>query len=273
MIGLRRVDSTALTLVGTFLSLIAWTTSARADSLTIFGPSQGIRNVHFRPPPGSESLNEGPFPYMIISGDTRSEQIFDAALEFNISAIPLGVTITHADLTISIAGAASTLLYPGSVDLFSYMDTDGIVELSDFHQPTTSIGGTGPLPNSDGPSDLHIPFTFDITSLIATLTAQNDQFVGFYLRPLAEVETFESVWGSLAALSDQPRLDISFVPEPSSALMLGIAIIGLLALVYHRRSIGRVTGASPRNGKNCTLSRLAKTELASQASFASSAGD
>ena len=116
-----------------------------------------------------------------------------------------------------------------------YADADGVVGLDDFHKPTTSLGNTGGLPNS-GPTSLNIPFDFDVTSFIQSLVNNGSLFAGFRLD--LENNGNVNVWGSDAPDPTQrPRLAITFsaVPEPPSAWLMGLGIVGLLAVAWRRR--------------------------------------
>jgi hypothetical protein len=169
--------------------------------------------------------------------DSRALVLQDSALEFPIapiSTIPQGAVVTSATFSLNIAGAQTVIDQP-ILYVSGYADADGVVGLGDFHKPTTSLGNTGVLPNS-GPTSLNIPFDFDVTSFMQSLVNNGTLFAGFRLD--VENTSNVNVWDSGAPDPTQrPRLAITFsaVPEPPSAWLMGLGIVGLLAVAWRRR--------------------------------------
>ena len=169
--------------------------------------------------------------------DGRVQLLRDSAVEFPIASIltiPQGAVVTSATFSLNIAGAQTVLSRP-ILDVSGYADADGVVGLDDFHKPTTSIGNTGVLPESAGPTGLNIPFDFNVTSFIQSLVNDRTPFVGFRLD--VEGASNVNVWDSRAPdPAQRPRLEVTFssVPEPPGALLMGLGLVGLLAVAWRR---------------------------------------
>jgi hypothetical protein len=208
---------------------------ARADSISA-GPSDvGTRTIVGTSAP---TLNEGPLSLLDVLVDSANQRSVDSIAEFDISplkAIPQGVVIQSATLTLDVAGA-QTLAVPASLSVNGYPDGDGIVGLGDFTKATTLLGTTGTLADAL-PGSEAIPFSFNITSFIQTLANNGTmRFVGFHLEgPAGDSQAW--VWGNAATNpADAPQLSVTFsaVPEPPGALLIGLGLAGVSALAWWR---------------------------------------
>jgi hypothetical protein len=237
MMARRRLEVRAAMLGWVSLAITIWAVPTRADFLSVGPTSEGSRLVQGTPPPGSETLMGEVFPGSLMNSSDGRVQVFrDSAFEFpiaSISTIPQGAVVTSATFSLNIAGA-QTVISPPILDVSGYADSDGVVKLVDFQKPTTSLGNTGVLPNS-GPTSLNIPFDFNITSFIQSLVNDRTPFVGFRLD--VEGTSNVNVWDSLAPdPAQRPHLAITFsaLPEPPSARLMGLGIVGLLAVAWRR---------------------------------------
>jgi hypothetical protein len=211
----------------------------RAASLSVGASDVGTRTTVGTSAP---TLTHGSLSLLDVLVDNADQRSVDSIVEFDISplkAIPQGVVIQSATLTLDVAGA-QTLAVPASLSVNGYPDGDGIVGLGDFTKATTLLGTTGTLADAL-PGSEAIPFSFDITSFIQTLANNGTmRFVGFHLEgPAGDSQAW--VWGNAATNpADAPHLSVTFsaVPEPSGALLIGLGLAGVSVLAWWRRRWG-----------------------------------
>ena len=153
---------------------------------------------------------------------------YHLAVEFNLAEIPANAQIIEATFRIRYNGAngsrTETLQFHGYAG-------DGVMSPSDFlvNNPI------GPRYNAFGPPLETQPFyEVPVTSFIQSLVDANSTYAGFMAENVAWNQT--SLCSSLSGPSYEPKLDITFVPEPSALLLLAIGIAAVsISVLRHRR--------------------------------------
>jgi hypothetical protein len=231
MLQLRR-DRQATMVVWAALAMSASAVPVSADSVILGASDEGTRVMN---PDSPAALDHGPLQLLNVLVDGRDQRSVDSDVEFNISSftkLAHSAVVQSATLSLDIAGA-QTLASPASVSVNGYGDGDGIVGLGDFVKPTTLLGITGTLSDAVAGSE-EVPFRFDVTSFLQSLANLGTPAVGFHLEgPSGDSSAW--VWGNAASDSaDRPSLEVTFaaasVPEPASALLIGLGIMGALVL-------------------------------------------
>ena len=234
----RRLTMRAAMLGWVVLAVAVSAVPTRADFLSEGPTSEGAAGFVGSTIP--VFFNPGPFPDGSFLGSGTNPSItVKSALEFDltsISTIPQGAVIDSAIFSLHIAGSQSRGGPTSSISqsVSGYADADGVVMASDFGKPVTFIGETG-LPGDAPPGTLNIPVNFDATNFIQSLVASRTGFVGFLLEAGS---TGVSDWSRDSAdPARRPNLAITFspaVPEPSSALLMGLGIVGVLTVGWRR---------------------------------------
>ena len=159
---------------------------------------------------GSDS-SETLLIYMPESGaETRS------ALEFSISALPSNIIIESAELWL-IGG-----FFDQNIAVHAYSG-NGLVDFNDFF---VNALGTQIATFDPGPTNI-----IDVTNRVRSLYASGTSFAGFQLRELALDDPTLLFSSQDPESTLRPRLDIVFtpVPEPSTFILLGAGLAGLVA--------------------------------------------
>ena len=227
-------DRQAAMVVWAALAMSVSAVPVRADSLILGASDEGTRVMN---PNSPAALDHGPLQLLNVLVDGRDQRSIDSDVEFNIKSFTQpahGAVVQSATLFLDVAGA-QTLAGPANVSVNGYGDGDGIVGLGDFVKPTTLLGSTGNLTDAVAGSE-HVPFSFDVTSFLQSLVNLGTPAVGFHLEGPSN-DSSAWVWGSAAPDSaDRPILEVTFaaVPEPASALLIVLGIMGASVLGWWR---------------------------------------
>jgi hypothetical protein len=110
-------------------------------------------------------------------------------------------------------------------DVWADRAEDGMVTENDFWgEQGLFLGGSGPIPMG---GDLELVYAFDATAFLRSAVAAGTPFVTLTL--LAPMDRGPAIWNSANDPIRAPRLVITYaIPEPSSALLAGVGLAGLL---------------------------------------------
>jgi hypothetical protein len=179
--------------------------------------------------------------YDLLSGNLRTESLsllaytggstyqYRAALEFDLSGIPAGATIQSAVFRIRYNGANGM---PAETLKFNAYPGDGIMSPEDFRVDNQ----IGPRYNAFGPPADTKPFyEVPATDFIQSLLQSQSAYAGFMVQNVVGNQT--AFYSRFTGPSYEPRLDIEYVPvpEPSTLVLVGAAIIGLAAAGGRRK--------------------------------------
>ncbi|MCA9230249.1 MAG: hypothetical protein KDA57_06335 [Planctomycetales bacterium] len=145
--------------------------------------------------------------------------IRNGILEFDLSSIPDSATINSATLEFTMTSVVSnTGGNPAAIDIFAY-NGDGVVDIADYAAAGTQVADTT-IPNGGSTGDVHsfslspvAPVVSALSSDLLTLRIETDSFATFSFASLENT------------IHDAARLKINYVPEPTSAMLLGIAAL------------------------------------------------
>lgn len=187
--------------------------------------------------PGSTLLRSGPFSTFQVYSDLRVNAAITSGLEFDLSSIARGTPITSASFTYFVAGTQGVTSGP-NLTVLGFASTDGVVTLSDLTTPHPIIVDRRGFPNNLPPGSVSIPTTLDVTSFVQSLINSGTPFAGFQF---TTSQSSMLVWGSRAGAS-APVLVISgpgIIPEPASALLMGLGIVGVVGAWSFRAARAR----------------------------------
>lgn len=157
-----------------------------------------------------------------------------AAMEFDISSLPLGTSVGGAFLTLNQVSRSGGAM---DVEFYGYAG-DGVFSLSDALQVTTLVGG----PIDQGANGL---LTLDVTPFINNLLASDQTWAGFTIKLSHEelflnpdsffVSSYFKQW--VDADSGSPSYaTLSIVPVPTAVWLFGSGLIGLIAVAKRRKA-------------------------------------
>jgi hypothetical protein len=233
---------------GRQMLIVAWvgwslTGAAHANSISLGAIVEGTRTLHPLPSPGTATWSPGPSALLQAGSDGRVPVVIDSALLFDIGSVPGDSAITSATLSLTIAGTQSSI-GPPMLRVTGFGSDVGTLLPTDLDGGVL-VGSVGPasLPaNSVAPDALNLPLQFDVTWLVQSLAGSGNRYVEIVLSD-PNTSTL-LVWGSAAAdAGRRPVLTVAIhTPEPSSAMLMGLGLLGL-AVAAWRRGRGTLGGA------------------------------
>lgn len=142
---------------------------------------------------------------------------YRSAIEFDLQSLPSTSIVQSATLIIEYNGASvgpeNTLQFNGYVG-------NGAIDLSDYEQ----INQIGPLLNSFGPGDGTLFYKIAYGPFVQSILDVGDRFVGVMIQNTILNQTYLT----------NPRLAITYVPEPTTLALAGLA---LAATLFRRRRL------------------------------------
>lgn len=152
-------------------------------------------------------------------------------LEFDITGVTAGATVTSANLFLHVSGTDIAT----EMQLYGYTG-NGLVEAADLNDST--FLGTFNVTGSSGEE-----FHLDVTSFIQSQVNGSSSFAGFMIRPTIEGPNPTFNGADFASSENDPSvaplLTVDFttsaVPEPTSMALLMIGGIGAAAGAYRKR--------------------------------------
>lgn len=169
------------------------------------------------------------------TGDLIASSVADVATAVEVKfrpLLPTGAAIDSAVFRFAVGsagGGPTALLVAGTTS------DRPAANQADFFGPILPVGSTGPIGLTPA------TYSFDVTAQLLA----NPFMTGFFLTTTAGSVT---VAGILAGLDAAPTLSITYhvvAPEPSSAVLCGLAgVVGLVASRRRRRGVTAPDGAT-----------------------------
>lgn len=168
------------------------------------------------------------------------------AMEFDLSSVPVGNTVTSASLSWT---ELSDFLSPGNIHPLKGYVGDGLFTVSDF------AGGADLGQVASGTSDGRV--SFDVTAFAAARVAASNRYAGFsvlnggyYQQSIGMFGTYTTVGeyriGSRLAIPDsRPRLVLTFVPEIGAFSFASVSALGLFVVRQYRSRLGKGCFSQP----------------------------
>jgi hypothetical protein len=233
--------------------LTVWSSGATAWAGTLVLPRTSDGYLETRGTTSSFYNGTGPGFYgdfYMTYSDQRSAGMSGVAgLDFDLSFIPAGTTITAATLNLVVAGSEGYTRSP-TFHIHNFADSNSKIEQSDLLAfPTMSDATFVGFPIGGAPpGSLQIPITHDVTSFVQSVVNGGTPAAGFELwSEQSEVVVWGSGSGATApTLTIVSSVNIALtVPEPASLLMLGSGMAGVAALAWCRSGAPGVRRPGP----------------------------
>jgi hypothetical protein len=158
---------------------------ASADVFTF-----GVKaSIHDEPRDGlGDSFNGSPFEGLLRQQSTREDR---AILEYDVSIIPAGATVTSASVAGTVFANNSFDNGPRTFDFLLYQG-NGVADLADFEIPGVVIGSGSYHP----PNQSNFTFAFDATSQVQALITGGAAWIGLKCDPTSE-PNFPNILGDV----------------------------------------------------------------------------
>ena len=174
---------------------------------------------------------------MFSTSRSGGNNVRHGVYEFSLATIPTGVTITSATLKLTTSRFISnTGGNPGEISVYGFTG-DGSITTADFGTDPNPAATTsfGSFPSGVGagstPSGSILDFDFSELTSITAANASGSDIMGL------RTQTISFVDFQIAAMEHPtltgPTLEVTYIPEPSSVLLLTLA--GLAGLKHRRR--------------------------------------
>lgn len=158
--------------------------------------------------------------------------------EFDLSSIPSGSKITGASLNLTLAGTLSNVGGAPAVVTFYGYTADGVITETDFALVSSALGSDTYATDATRPA-IGTTLTISLTDLTSMQSASDS--AGRLFGIVSDVPNFVSfrVNSTDAAVADtlKPWLEVTYAPEPSRMILLGV---GGMALIGRRRRQSRI---------------------------------
>lgn len=195
--------------VATFLTIIGACTLQSSKCWALADPVQSLQLQPAVVGIGNDSDFDGHWDQLfsgccLAYNGAPSSYNYRSAIEFDLANIPSQATIQSAVFNIRYDGANGA---PGLTLQFNQYVGNGAIELPDFERINQFA-----LLNSFGPGDGTLWYKIPIKSIVETLRAQGQRYLGVMVQ--------NTIWTQTALL--EPYIAVTFVPEPSLLSLVAI---------------------------------------------------
>lgn len=179
----------------------------------------------------SNAKEEGGYPELLLDNLSQGGGGTNLGFESGLSGYDVLPNSAFADVYTSRISALGTVYYPTeSYFLADLMGLNSGVDTSGFHNATGQAGTVGSVLETAITLGAGAPFSFDWAFLANDMSPWND-FALFYLKDQSGAMVFSE---GLAQIGSAPA-----IPIPSSVLLLGSGLLGLLGLARKgKRQVG-----------------------------------
>ena len=161
---------------------------------------------------GGWSLFDPAAPILMVRTPTDTDNEYRAAMEFNISTLPVGTVVNSATLKLMSMDPNAM------IGVYGYAG-DGLVQGSDLTFDNWVLF----FDHNPGLNEV------DVTGFVQSLVSSGQNYAGFVLRE--EVDNHYALFTSVES-DFPPELLIEYVPEPAT---LAVLALGLIPVLLKRR--------------------------------------